>query len=57
LSPKIRYKYLIFRDFYVDPGADFYEQQYRQRTFHYLEKKAQSLGFELVPHSPAESAS
>jgi hypothetical protein len=44
-------------DSYVDPGADFYEQQYRQRTLHYLEKKAQSLGFELVPHSPPECVS
>ena len=34
-----------------------YEQQYRQRTLHYLEKKAQSLGFELVPHSSPEGVS
>jgi transposase len=40
-------------DSYQDPGVDAYEQQYRQRTLKYLEKKAQTLGFELVPHSPA----
>lgn len=35
--------------------VDAYEQQYRQRTLKYLEKKAQNLGFELVPHSTTES--
>jgi hypothetical protein len=40
-------------DSYLEPGVDAYEQQYHQRTLKYLEKKAQTLGFELVPHSPA----
>ena len=37
---------------YSDSGADYYEQQYRERTVNNLKKKAQSLGFELVVQSP-----
>jgi transposase len=33
---------------YCDPGADYYEQQYRERMVNNLKKKAQSFGFELV---------
>ncbi len=33
---------------YQDRGADYYEQQYRQRVIKNLSKKAQSLGFQLV---------
>jgi hypothetical protein len=36
---------------YSDPGADYYEQQYRERMINNLKKKAVSLGFELVPQS------
>ncbi len=36
-------------DAYVDPGVDAYEQKYRERTFIQLQRKAQSLGFYLVP--------
>ncbi|CAN5632562.1 IS110 family transposase [soil metagenome] len=36
-------------DAYVDPGVDAYEQKYRERTFIQLQRKAQSLGFDLVP--------
>ena len=38
------------KDAYVDIGVEAYEQQFRQRTISYLEKKATALGFELVPH-------
>lgn len=37
---------------YSDPGADYYEQQYRERVVKNLKKKAQELGFELVAQSP-----
>ncbi len=36
---------------YVDPGLDYYEQQYQERLLHNLKKKAQSLGFDLVAQS------
>ncbi|MEI2581670.1 IS110 family transposase [Scytonema sp. PRP1] len=38
---------------YADPGIEVYEQQHRQRMVKNLEKKALSLGFELVAQSPA----
>ena len=38
---------------YVDPGMDYYEQQYRDRLLKNLQKKAQSLGFDLVAQSSA----
>ncbi len=31
-----------------DPGADYYEQQYRERMVNNLKKKARLMGFELV---------
>lgn len=34
---------------YTDPGANYYEQQYQQRMLKNLSKKAQQLGFSLVP--------
>jgi transposase len=33
---------------YLDPGVDYYEQRYRERMVNNLQKKAQSLGFELI---------
>ena len=37
---------------YTDAGQDYYEQQYKQRVVRGLERRAQSLGFELVPTTP-----
>jgi len=34
---------------YHDPGADFYEQQYRLRTIRNLQRKASKLGMRLEP--------
>ena len=45
------YRLWTTRQAYSDPGADYYEQQYRERMVHNLKKKAQSLGFELVAQS------
>jgi transposase len=42
------YRLWTTRQAYCDPGADYYEQQYRERMVNNLKKKAQSLGFELV---------
>jgi len=36
-------------DAYVDPGVDAYEQKYQERMLNHLQRKAQSLGFDLVP--------
>ena len=33
----------------IDPGIDAYEQKYRERMLNQLQRKAQSLGFDLVP--------
>jgi transposase len=40
---------------YTDAGQDYYEQQYTQRVVRGLERRAQSLGFELVPTAPEPS--
>jgi transposase len=37
---------------YTDPGVNFYEQQYQERMVKNLTKKAQALGFSLVPQVP-----
>lgn len=34
---------------YQDPGADYYEARYHQRILRNLQRRAQSLGFELAP--------
>lgn len=34
---------------YVDPGARYYEERYRQRTVDNLRRRADALGFTLVP--------
>lgn len=43
--------YAMLRDQteYVDPGADFFEEQYRQRAVKNLKRKAKKLGFTVVP--------
>jgi transposase len=34
---------------YVDPGASYYEERYRQRVIHNLQRRAKHIGFALVP--------
>jgi transposase len=34
---------------YVDPGADYYEERFRRRTLDNLRRRADALGFQLVP--------
>ena len=41
------------KESYLDQGADYYEQQYRERVLTNLKKRAPSLGFELVEVSSA----
>ena len=45
--------YMVWKtgEAYQDLGADYYQQQYQERMVNNLEKKALSLGFELVAKS------
>ena len=43
------YHLLKYREQYIDPGQDYYEQQYRERVLKNLQRKAQELGLQLVP--------
>ena len=51
----------IFYRLWSDPGSydptrlDYYEKKNQERTIRYLEKKARSLGYELVPRSASGS--
>lgn len=46
---RIVYHMLKYRDQYVDPGQDYYQQQYQDRVIKNLQRKAKELGMELVP--------
>ena len=46
---RIVYFMLKNRTAYIDPGATYYEQQYRDRTIRNLKRRAAALGMELVP--------
>jgi transposase len=41
---------------YADPGATYYEDRYRQRVLHNLQRRAKSLGFVLQPLEPIVQA-
>jgi transposase len=41
---------------YSDPGATYYEDRYRQRVLHNLQRRAKSLGFALQPLEPCVQA-
>ena len=40
---------------YVDRGQAYYEERYRERVVHHLNKKALAMGFKLTPISTATS--
>ena len=46
---RIIYAMLRDQSEYIDPGADFFEEQYRQRAVKNLQRKAKKLGFTVVP--------
>lgn len=46
---RIFYHMLKYKQEYQDPGQDYYEQQYQDRVVNNLKRKAQALGFDLVP--------
>ena len=41
---------------YVDPGASYYEERYRQRVIDHLHRRARHFGFTLVA-GPTATAS
>ena len=46
------YNTLRYGMIYADPGATYYEDRYRQRVLHNLQRRATSLGFTLVATPP-----
>jgi hypothetical protein len=46
---RIIYAMLKHRQPYHDPGADYYEQQFRDRSLRHLQRKAATFGMTLVP--------
>ena len=38
---------------YTDQGQDYYDERYRQRVLHNLNRRAKRLGMTLVPAVPA----
>jgi hypothetical protein len=42
---------------YQDPGASYYEEQYRQRVLHGLRRRAKALGYELQEITAVEGVS
>jgi transposase len=48
---RLVYRMLRFGMEYVDRGAEFYEQQHRERQILSLKQKAAALGFQLIPPS------
>ena len=48
---RIIYHLLKYREQYVDPGRNYYEQQYQDRLLKTLHRKADKLGMKLVPQS------
>lgn len=53
---RIVYHMLKYREPYADPGASYYEEQYRQRTLRNLKRKANKFGMQLVPISVPEAS-
>jgi len=50
------YKALRFGMAYVDPGASYYEERYRERVLHNLHRRARHFGFTLVADAAAGAA-
>lgn len=48
---RLVYHLLKYREAYVDPGHDYYEQKYRQRRLKNLKRQAKELGLALLPEA------
>jgi transposase len=46
---RLFYTMIKFGKDYKDPGADYYEEQYRGRVIRSMQRKAHQMGFSLVP--------
>jgi hypothetical protein len=46
---RLVYRMLKYGQRYVDKGAEYYEQRYRQQQIEFLRKKAMKLGFQVTP--------
>ncbi len=46
------YNALRFGQHYADPGANYYEERYRQRVLANLQRRANQMGFVLIPGEP-----
>lgn len=53
---RLIYSMLTKGEEYTDQGQAYYEERYRQRVLHNLNKRAQQLGMTLVPTAPAAQA-
>ena len=51
LARIIYYSMLRHGQNYVDQGAEYYENQYRQRAFRAAQRRAAQLGYDLIPAS------
>jgi hypothetical protein len=51
------YNALRFGLKYNDPGANYYEERYRQRVLHNLRRKAEHLGYSLIEAPAADGVS
>ncbi|MFN8625780.1 MAG: IS110 family transposase [Candidatus Binatia bacterium] len=52
---RIFYHMWKYRHPYHDPGVNYYETKYRERTLRSLSKRAASLGFQLVQFQPVSA--
>lgn len=53
---RLIYSMLTKGEEYTDQGQAYYEERYRQRVLHNLNRRAQQLGMKLVPTAPAGHA-
>jgi hypothetical protein len=53
---RLIYSMLTKGEEYTDQGQAYYEERYRQRVLHNLNRRAQLLGMTLVPTTPAAQA-
>jgi transposase len=50
------YRMLTSGQNYVDPGQNYYDERYKEKVVKGLARRADQLGFGLVPHTPAPGA-
>jgi hypothetical protein len=53
---RLIYSMLTKGEEYTDQGQAYYEERYRQRVPHNLNRRAQQLGMMLVPTAPGAQA-